>query len=98
MKKFVILAVSAAMLGAGVVAGVALADPNPTLTTTAHRHFINGSEVGPRYCDNANLLGSFTQFHANIHSHTGVTGEIGDPAPGIAASGPSQNTITSGPC
>jgi hypothetical protein len=98
MRTFVILAVSAAVLGAGVVAGVALADPNPTLTTTAHRHYINGREVGPRYCDDETLLGAFTQFHANIHSHNGVTGEIGDPAPGIASSGPSQNTISSGPC
>lgn len=96
MKKFVVLAVSSAVLGAGVVAGVALADPDLTLTTTAHRHYINGREVGPRYCDNADLRGAFTQFHTNIHSHAGVTGEIGPVAPGLH--GASQNTISSGPC
>ena len=94
MRVLVTLAISSALLG--IAAGVAIADPNLNLTTSAHRHYINGVEVGPRYCDNANLRGAFTQFHANLHSHSGVTGEIGPVAPGLHdGSGP---TITAGPC
>ncbi len=82
------------------IAGVAAADPNLTLTTTPHRHFIrtdNGLvEVGPRLCDNPDLLSAFTQFHANTHTHNGVTGEIGPVAPGLHNGVGGE--IVSGPC
>jgi hypothetical protein len=71
------------LLGTAAVAGVASADPNLIFTGTPHRHYINGVEVGPRYCDNPDLLSAFTQFHANTHTHNGVTGEIGPVAPGL---------------
>ena len=67
----------------GIMGSVAVADPNLTLQASPHRHFVNGVEVGPRYCDNANLRGAFAQFHANTHTHNGVTGEIGPVAPGL---------------
>jgi hypothetical protein len=67
-------------------AAVALADSNLT-DVGAHRHFIqNGTElteVGPRLCDNASLQNAFNQFHANIHSHAGLTGATGPIAPGL---------------
>lgn len=95
MRALIVLVASLALLGS-IAAGVAVADPNLNLTTTPHRHYVNGVEVGPRYCDNANLRGPFTQFHTNVHSHGGVTGEIGPVAPGLHdGSGP---TIVSGPC
>jgi hypothetical protein len=86
MRKLFVLLPALVTLLVGT-ATVALADPNLTLTTTAHRHFVqtdNGLvEVGPRYCDNAGLRAAFTQFHANTHTHNGVTGEIGPVAPGL---------------
>jgi len=65
-----------------------------TLQAQPHRHFIDTDltdpnnalrQVGPRYCDNPALKSAFTQFHANVHTHNGVTGEIGPdtPAPGL---------------
>jgi hypothetical protein len=99
MRKLLVLATSIAVLG--TAAGVAIADPNLNLTTTPHRHFINGVQVGPRLCDNpdsAAVRRAFTQFHANVHTHAGVTGEIGpeSPAPGLhTGAGP---VIASGPC
>jgi hypothetical protein len=75
-----------ALIGALGAAGVAFGDPGLTFTGQPHRHFINGVEVGPRYCDNldsAAILAAFTQFHANTHTHSGVTGEIGPVAPGL---------------
>lgn len=96
MRKLLVVIISSFVL-VGSAVSVAVADPNLNLTTTPHRHFVNGVQVGPRYCDNANLRDAFTQFHANIHSHAGVTGEIGsDPAPGLH-SGPGP-TITAGSC
>jgi hypothetical protein len=93
MRMLVALVVSVTVF---VAAGVAIADPDLTLQAQPHRHYINGVEVGPRYCDNPKLKDAFTQFHANVHTHAGVTGEIGDPAPGLHdGSGP---TIVSGPC
>jgi hypothetical protein len=100
MNKRVIIGCLSFALLVGFGATSAVADPNLTLTTTAHRHFVltgNGQvEVGPRYCDNPALLGAFTQFHANTHTHNGVTGEIGPVAPGL------HNTLgpelSSGPC
>jgi hypothetical protein len=100
MRKLLVLATSVAVLGSA--AGVAIADPNLVLTTTPHRHFINGVQVGPRLCDdltNPGLQRAFTQFHANVHTHAGVTGEIGpqpNPAPGLHG-GPGP-VITSGAC
>ena len=97
MRKLLVLFVVLGVLGP---AGMAIADPNLILTTTAHRHYIetdNGwVEVGPRYCDNDGLKKAFTEFHTNIHSHNGVTGEIGPVAPGLhQGAGP---VITPGPC
>ena len=93
MRKFVVIASIASLLP---TAGVALADPNLTLQAQPHRHFVNGVEVGPRYCDNAGLKGAFAQFHANTHSHAGVTGEIGPVAPGLHNSRGAE--LTFGPC
>ena len=95
MRKFIVLAISLVVLGSVIVGG-AIADPDLVLQAQPHRHYIDGREVGPRYCDNPNLRDAFTQFHANVHTHMGVTGEIGDPAPGL--NGPSQNSVMSGPC
>lgn len=94
MRKLLVVAVSLVVLGTAV--GAAVADPGLVLQASPHRHYINGAEVGPRYCDNANLRSAFTQFHANVHTHAGVTGEIGDPAPGLH--GTSENTIVAGGC
>jgi hypothetical protein len=84
MRKLLVLVALTALLGS---AGVAIADPHLILTADPHRHFVNidGTrvEVGPRYCDNANLRGAFAQFHANTHTHNGVTGAIGPVAPGL---------------
>jgi hypothetical protein len=86
------LFVFAALLGLLGITGVSFADPNLTLTTSAHRHFVvlpTGAkvEVGPRWCNdltNLALKAAFTQFHANAHTQAGVTGEIGSsPAPGL---------------
>jgi hypothetical protein len=84
MRKLLVLSTLAGVLG---TAGVAIADPNLTLTVGPHRHFIqtdNGLvEVGPRYCDNPALREAFAQFHANTHTHGGVSGAIGPVAPGL---------------
>lgn len=96
MRKMLVLVVSLVVVLIGSMATVAMADPNLVLQADPHRHYINGREVGPRYCDNADLRDAFTQFHANVHTHNGVTGEIGDPAPGLHE-GPGP-TIVSGPC
>lgn len=97
MRKLLLLSALVGVLGP---VGMALADPDLTLTTTAHRHYIktdNGLvQVGPRYCDNSALRDAFTQFHANVHSHGGVTGEIGPLAPGLHNGTGSE--IVSGPC
>lgn len=70
MRKLLALFAATALLGA---AGVAVADPDLTLTAMPHRHFIDtGSglvEVGPRYCDDPGLLGAFTHF---TRTHTPV--------------------------
>jgi hypothetical protein len=81
-KLIVLLATSVALVG--TVVGVAIADPGLN-DIGAHRHFINGREVGPRICDhpgNAGVQQSFNQFHANHHGHF-VTGGQGPIAPGI---------------
>jgi hypothetical protein len=97
MRRTLVVFIVVGSLG---TAGLAIADPDLTLTTTPHRHYVttNGklTQVGPRYCDNPNLLDAFTQFHANTHSHNGVTGEIGPLAPGLHDGRGGE--ITSGPC
>ena len=83
MRMLLVLMGSVAVLGA---TGVAMADPDLMLQAPPHRHFIDGVEVGPRYCDhldNAAVKAAFAQFHANTHTHDGVTGEIGPVAPGL---------------
>jgi hypothetical protein len=86
VRKILALTTLVGLLCVGL-AGVAGADPNLVLTVGPHRHYVmKGDElvqVGPRYCDDAGLLSAFTQFHANTHSHNGVTGEIGPVAPGL---------------
>jgi hypothetical protein len=93
LRQLLVLAV---VVGTLTTAGAAIGDPNLTLTTTPHRHYINGAQVGPRYCDNPDLKAAFTQFHANLHSHAGVTGEIGPVAPGLHNGRGGE--IQSGPC
>lgn len=96
MRKLLVLTVLAGVLG---TAGLALADPNLS-NVAPHRHFIqtdNGIvQVGPRVCDNPALQSAFNEFHANIHSHAGVTGEIGPVAPGLHNGVGAE--ITSRPC
>ena len=96
MRKLLVLTLLIALLG---IAGIALADPDLTLQAPPHRHFINGVEVGPRYCDHLNspaIKAAFTEFHANAHTQSGVTGEIGPVAPGLHNGRGGE--ITFGPC
>ena len=97
MRNRLVLAVLVGVLG---TAGVAVADPDLTLQAPPHRHFVavGGKlvEVGPRYCDDPALKDAFTQFHANTHTHNGVTGEIGPVAPGLHNAKGAE--LTSGPC
>src|SRR6476620_6571786 len=89
MKRLLVVAALMALLGTALLltAGSAVADPDVTLTAMPHRHYVQTahglSQVGPRYCDNPDLLDAFTQFHANTHTHNGVVGEIGPVAPGL---------------
>ena len=99
MRKLVIVAVLFGALGVFGTASVAFGEANLTLQAPMHRHYINGVEVGPRWCDHPESLAlkqAFTQFHANVHTHMGVTGENGPPAPGLHE-GPGP-TIISGGC
>jgi hypothetical protein len=84
MRKLIVVAVFGGALG---WVGVAGADPNLS-DVAPHRHYVRTSdgtriEVGPRVCDSPELQQSFNQFHANTHTHNGVTGEIGPAAPGL---------------
>jgi hypothetical protein len=85
MRRIVVLLALAGGLVVGT-AGIAIADPNLS-DVFPHRHFVeteNGLvQVGPRLCDDASLQNAFNQFHANIHTVQGVTGEIGPVAPGL---------------
>ena len=100
-KRLFVLTCLAGLLG---TAGIAIADPNLS-DVPRHRHFVampNGAmdEVGPRFCDNANLQNAFNQFHANIHSHHlrdgSSIGAIGPVAPGLHnGAGPE---LRPGPC
>jgi hypothetical protein len=93
------LVVVTVILGALGATGTAAADPGLS-NVTPHRHYIQTEDgivqVGPRVCDNPNLQHAFNEFHANIHSHNGVTGEIGPLAPGLHDGVGGE--ITSGPC
>ena len=71
------------MAMAGGVVGVAMADPGLP-DVGAHRHYINGQEVGPRICDhpgNQGIQDAFSQFHANHHVVTQPA--LGPIAPGL---------------
>jgi hypothetical protein len=75
-------------VAAAAIAIVSVAAADPSLSNVApHRHFVeteNGLvEVGPRLCDKPSLQRAFNQFHANTHTHNGVTGAIGPVAPGL---------------
>lgn len=95
MRKLLIVATLVGVLG---TAGIAIADPNLTLQAAPHRHFLQTPsgpvEIGPRLCHNKTnlaLKSAFTQFHANVHSHSGVTGEIGPVAPGLQNPSPAPH-------
>jgi hypothetical protein len=95
VRKLLSVAILVGVLGVLGMAGIAIADPNLTLQATPHRHFLQTPgglvEVGPRLCDdktNLALRSAFTQFHANVHTHNGVTGEIGPVAPGLQKPSP----------
>jgi hypothetical protein len=84
--RIALAAVVAVAAAAIAIVSVAAADPSLS-DVAAHRHFVeteNGLvEVGPRLCDKPSLQSAFNQFHANTHTHNGVTGEIGPVAPGL---------------
>ena len=92
MRKLLVVLVSAVLL-LGAVVAVAIADPGlePTAAFGPHKHFLQKAdgtlvEFGPRVCEdgaNSPNWGAFLQFHANHHSHAGLTGAIGPVAPGI---------------
>ena len=84
MRKVVVVVMSLSVLGLGIVANAALADPNLN-DIGAHRHFINGQPVGPDLCgnlENPGIQKAFNQFHANHHNQN-VTGGQGPIAPGL---------------
>lgn len=61
------LCILAVLTGLLAATGLASQITNPV---KAHRHFINGNEVGPNLCDNPDNPGiqkAFQQFHANVH-------------------------------
>ena len=67
----------------GLLAAAGRADPNLS-NVPAHRHFINGVQVGPDLCDNPTNPGiqkAFNQFHNNLHRLT--PDSIGPVAPGL---------------
>ncbi len=80
------LLVGVALVGISIGGAVGLTSADPGLNNIpAHRHFVNGQEVGPRLCDNLDNAGmqkAFNQFHANHHNHN-VTGGQGPIAPGL---------------
>jgi hypothetical protein len=84
MRKLIVVTMIGGVLGWATVAG---ADPNLS-DVRPHRHYIQTPDggtvqVGPRVCDDPALQSAFNQFHANTHTHNGVTGEIGPVAPGL---------------
>ncbi len=90
MWKFVSLLLILVTLG---TAGIAVADPNLS-DVPKHRHYVNGVQVGPRVCDDANLQDAFNQFHDNTHSHN-FSGGTGPVAPGLHNGMGGEITITS---
>jgi hypothetical protein len=77
----------AVLLGAAALFGIAAvsghADPN-LHNVPAHRHWINGVQVGPDLCDNLGdpaIQRAFDQFHNNLHVAT--SSSIGPAAPGL---------------
>jgi hypothetical protein len=76
-----VLVGSAVLLGIMAVSG--RADPNLP-NVPAHRHWINGVQVGPDLCDNpgdAAIQRAFNEFHNNLHVATAAS--IGPAAPGL---------------
>jgi hypothetical protein len=86
--RLVIALVSlAVLLGTAVLFGFAVttghADPNLP-NVKAHRHWINGVQVGPDLCDNPvdpGIQQAFNEFHNNLHIATQYS--IGPAAPGL---------------
>jgi hypothetical protein len=77
----------AVLLGTAAIFGIAAvgghADPN-LRNVPAHRHWVNGVQVGPDLCDNLGDQGiqqAFNQFHNNLHVATAAS--IGPAAPGL---------------
>src|SRR6266511_1450895 len=77
----------AVLIGTAVLFGIAAAtghaDPN-LANVPAHRHWINGVQVGPDLCDNSGNPGiqrAFNEFHNNLHVAT--SSSIGPAAPGL---------------
>ena len=67
----------------GTMAATGRADPNLP-NVPAHRHWINGVQVGPDLCDNPGDPGiqhAFNEFHNNLHVATPAS--IGSAAPGL---------------
>jgi hypothetical protein len=80
----------------GLLAATGHADPNLG-NVPAHRHFINGVQVGPDLCDNPDNPGiqkAFNEFHNNLHRLT--PDSIGPVAPGLHNG--QGGEITAGPC
>lgn len=76
-----VLAGAAVLIGTMAPAG--RADPNLP-NVPAHRHWINGVQVGPDLCDNpgdAGIQQAFNEFHNNLHRLTSAS--IGPVAPGL---------------
>jgi hypothetical protein len=79
---FIAVLVSSAVLF-GIAARSGHADPNLP-NVPAHRHWINGVQVGPDICDHPNDPGiqrAFNEFHNNLHVATQYA--IGPAAPGL---------------
>jgi hypothetical protein len=97
MRKLIVITMVGGVLGWASAAG---ADPNLS-DVRPHRHYVqtlDGTtiEVGPRLCDRPGLQHAFNEYHANTHTHMGVTGEIGPVAPGLHNEFGAD--LTFGPC
>jgi hypothetical protein len=88
VKRLVVAILSTAVLVGipvllGTMAATGHADPNLS-NVPAHRHWINGVQVGPDLCDNPDNAGiqqAFNEFHNNLHRLT--PDSIGPVAPGL---------------
>jgi hypothetical protein len=79
LAAIAVLVATAALLGVGT----GRADPNLP-NVPAHRHWINGNQVGPNLCDNLDNPGirkAFNQLHNNLHVATAAS--VGPAAPGL---------------